>query len=1030
MDRRNFIKSASIVGGSIFAASRLSRAEALKETPEVFRADKSYDIIIGGGSIEGCLLAVRLANAGKKVLVVERRHCLGSEITSTRKTWLNATTQTLESPLADLLTPEAECVEASNLGDGGKAYSPIDGEVQFFCGSVKKSLMRTLRLNGVDTLLCADIFGFIQDKNSNLCGVAFATRQGCFCARCSAFVDASIGSELSRTIFGLDDSIKKASFTAEFELAQPLAQKREVLCPKELGLESNKLTLRRSKKDSKRIFMEFSFPANSLDSQEAEYAARRKLLSIGRCIREGKIDIPEVKKAKVPYFAQECSLEYANPLSLDFARPQNFFICECKPPQSAAELNQIAAAQKDRAEKILALQKSQTETMSLKGLMLKSSSGDSALEDPFKTPLEEDGLNTPFFKLPTSSLHVSDKIDADVFVAGCGTAGVFAAHEAASGGARTVAAEFFNDTGGTRTMAGVRGYYRGQSKHPFVKENDSKIYALGRKNIFSWIAARALYNFSILESSGVKLLTGALVCGAKTEGGKISSVLLCQRGKLKYIKPKIAIDATADADLSAHASIPFKKGFGISHLTQNYSRWDLPTKNADGKYEHINKDYDIIDASLFTEFQRATILDHAEARFYDFYPFIGVRDARRPIGTRVLTLADCVLHRRFTDAVCTAKSDFDPHFFSLVCLSRMGLLHPHFDPEEKVYIPYGSLTCAEVDNLLFCGRGISQTWCALQFTRMSADIFLLGACVGIIAAGMIKDGVSTNNFDITKAQRILVERGLLEPDFAKGISFTGESLAAAAASGDDSALLRLLLLPKAEAMPYARAQLEKSGGKNLPCSYALCYWNDGSVAANIREELSALLLEEKKCPHDKDYYERYEQNIIYWRINRGIAALALAGGSDNLNDSAILDAFKGVGNVGKKVPNPTNPYYANRLDLCLSPNYNRLINLCMYARMKPSEIFIPELKRLAADAEVKNSFITKDASKTRWRLYQAILELSLASALARCGSESGRNTLKEYLNDVHSNFRLFARTELDQTRKGVKSPAPQEERPL
>ena len=76
------------------------------------------------------------------------------------------------------------------------------------------------------------------------------------------------------------------------------------------------------------------------------------------------------------------------------------------------------------------------------------------------------------------------------------------------------------------------------------------------------------------------------------------------------------------------------------------------------------------------------------------------------------------------------------------------------------------------------------------------------------------------------------------------------------------------------------------------------------------------------------------------------------------------------------------------------------------------------------------AFITKDAAKTRWRLYQAMLELALSSALARCGSESGRNTLGEYLKDVHSNFRVFAKEELSQTRAGAQIPAPPEERPL
>ena len=1032
MDRRSFIKTASIVGGGIFAAAKLSRAEALAENAVLFKARESYDVVVGGASVCGCLLALKLAEAGKRVLLIERRHCLGGEISATRRTWLDISKGNLNGELSELLMPQAECSEAHNLGEGGKADSPIDGEIQFFCGSVKKSLMRTLRANGVDVLLCADTFGLLKDSEGKICGAAFATRQGCFLAEASAFADASIGAEISRAVFAQDGSISRASFTAEFELAKPIERKAYLPCPPELGLEGGVLALRRSKKDANRILLEFCFAPNMADRQEVEAEARRKLFAIGKAARDGRINIPQVAKARMPYYAQECSVEYAKPIGGGFALPENFFILDCKAPADADELNKSAAEQKDAAEKILsALGSSGNRTgQPIREAWIVSSGGECMLSSPFSTRLEEDGLVLPFYKLNWRALPATEKIEADVFVAGCGSSGTYAAYEAAKGGAKTVAAEFFNDAGGTRTMGGVRGYYRGQSKHPFVKGNDAKISALGRKNAFSWIAARALYNAEILHKAEVRLMTGALICGAALRGGKICSVLICQRGKLKLVQPKIAVDATADADLCAHAGIPTKKGFGISGITQNYSHWDLPTKAPDGRYEHINKDYDIIDASLLSEFQRAAVLDHAEARFYDFYPMIGVRDARRPVGTYVLTLADCVLHRRFKDAVSTAKSDFDPHFFSLAALSRIGLLHPHFDPGEKVYIPYKSLVCGEAKNLLFCGRGISQTWCALQFTRMSADVFLLGASVGIIASRIAKDGTATDVFDVSKAQKILVERGLLDGGFGEGQPASAASFASAADGGDDHALLRLLLLPKPEAMPLVRARFEKSGGRNLPCAHALCYWQDCSASARIREELSLLLLEEKRNPHASDYYEKYDQNSLYWRINRGIAALALARGADNLNDAAVLEAFKSVKSVGQKVPNPTNPYYANRLDLCLSPNYNRLINLCMYARLKPSETFIPELKRLAADPEVKNSFITKDAAKTRWRLYQAMLELALSSALARCGSESGRNTLGEYLKDVHSNFRVFAKEELSQTRAGAQIPAPPEERPL
>lgn len=57
-----------------------------------------------------------------------------------------------------------------------------------------------------------------------------------------------------------------------------------------------------------------------------------------------------------------------------------------------------------------------------------------------------------------------------------------------------------------------------------------------------------------------------------------------------------------------------------------------------------------------------------------------------------------------------------------------------------------------------------------------------------------------------------------------------------------------------------------------------------------------------------------------------------------------------------------------------------------------------ELERLAADPFVA-SYRTTDYSQTWWRIYGGLLELSVASALARCGSKKGVDLLADYLYD-------------------------------
>ena len=107
----------------------------------------------------------------------------------------------------------------------------------------------------------------------------------------------------------------------------------------------------------------------------------------------------------------------------------------------------------------------------------------------------------------------------------------------------------------------------------------------------------------------------------------------------------------------------------------------------------------------------------------------------------------------------------------------------------------------------------------------------------------------------------------------------------------------------------------------------------------------------------------------------------------------------------------SSDYFNGRIDLKIVPFYNRIMNLCFYAERLPDHAFIPGFEKLLKDKNI-GGFKTEDYTKVRWRVFGGLLEVSIAAAMARCGSKAGYNLLTEYLNDTHYSFRTFAASEL------------------
>src|SRR5690606_30273486 len=249
---------------------------------------------------------------------------------------------------------------------------------------------------------------------------------------------------------------------------------------------------------------------------------------------------------------------------------------------------------------------------------------------------------------------------------------------------------------------------------------------------------------------GGQFFGGAIHCGALVDNNQVKGRLVCRGGILEAIYADVSIDATGDGDLAAFAGADFDHGDARSGKTQNYSQWDI--RGAGTLPSATNRDYDIIDNTRIAEVQRGLFISHYEAHCYDFYPMLAVRESRRPKGEYELNLLDAVEKTHFSDVLCMASSDFDPHYVGLSDYTRCGFLPPHSN-DIGVEIPYRSIVPKGPDGLLLSGRGFSQTQEAYQFTRMTSDLIVLGYLTGQIAADLSFTGASPRGYDISPLQK-------------------------------------------------------------------------------------------------------------------------------------------------------------------------------------------------------------------------------------------------------------------------------------
>lgn len=996
MKRREFLNVGLLTLGGVLIGRNFAFADALSETREVFRKItpvSSYDVIVNGAGLGGFFIALEAAKKGLKVLIVDKRTSPGFDIAAKRKLWLSTDGMELwDKNLFDLFFPVDEQVECLNDALESPRKSRAGDELILFAGSVKKGMLRSLLVNKVDVLLMNDVCGILTDNQSITSGVVVASKHGVFSIPCSNFIDATDGLLFTRGLFAQKYKISKAGFVLEMDSVRENSLDRLRLSG--LNLLDDVVNVHAGKKAKDQYFVEYRFATESNDLSHIEQQARLLSAKVSKYIRKAD---PAFSKARTRYTALECSLTVEGAIDPRQVEVKNYYCMEnAIDSYSCKAISDIKEQAKTLVGKI---EKSSGTNVTARVHYMGGKADYNTTSEVYK----EQGVATPLSPFPVDVLKL-DKQKTDLLVAGAGTAGALVALAASQRQVRTVVVEYFNELGGTKTVAGVSGYYRGYREHRIIQELDQKIKTLAADmNMVTTLPRSHYYLQSLLEHK-CKIINGAILCAAEVDKTKLKSVTVCENGRLRKMVAELTVDATGDGDVAYFAGENYSVGDSRMGITQNYSHWDVPFKP---KIKDYNRDYDIINNCEILETQRGLYLSHYESHFYDFYPMLAIRESRRVNAVYNIDTRDIISDTCYEDTIAQTRSDYDPHYFSSSESSRCGFMLPHFDNKSMVNIPYRAIVPQKIDGLLLSGKSIGQTCKALQFTRMSADVTVLGYVTGILAAQILRKRCKARELDVTSVQQELMAHSYLPAEAIVPNRVDLQKMVNKLSEGDEAVLFKCCMQEKERMLPLLQSAFNAKPGVLL--AKALAWFADTAGSNFIVDELNALYKQEQQEGHASDYFEKYNEKLLYWQINKDIALLGMmpaTGDSKKLINQILSETESG----GKMVVSD-DAYTRGRIDLQLIPYFNRIINLCFYIERNPDSRFIANLEKLMDDPNVKG-YKTTDYHQTRWRIYAANLELFLAAAATRCGSMKGVECLLEYLEDIHSNFRHFSRSEL------------------
>ncbi len=420
-------------------------------------------------------------------------------------------------------------------------------------------------------------------------------------------------------------------------------------------------------------------------------------------------------------------------------------------------------------------------------------------------------------------------VTADVLVIGGGTAGFGAAVAAGREGLRVMLLEAGPKVGGVMAfcpgmpwgaaypcdrsiggiMAELEQRLNGMSP-PAAEKRPCTLDNFGPEIQYDHDTATTTM-FEMLEESGVEVHLNATAIAPTMAGKRIAEVLYFDRHGAHRVAPRVVIDCSGDADISAKAGVPFRLGdergnmMGVSLTFQmEGADWDRVFAENDPYFTRFaakgvaegRLHPDLHKLYLMKGFHRGTVFCNTvvirgvdgtdpmgvtratqegrrrclqvanflrsdvpgfEAAHMTYLgPTVGVRETRKLEGLYQVTGADLADATKFDDGIVACDNPVDD-----VMRDSSVMRHDAIVGQGAYYtIPFRALLPKEIENLMFAGRIISADPVAFASVRGMPQCMAMGQATGLAASMAIADDIAVQEVDRAALVAGLVARGV------------------------------------------------------------------------------------------------------------------------------------------------------------------------------------------------------------------------------------------------------------------------------
>ncbi|GGH73394.1 ribulose 1,5-bisphosphate synthetase/thiazole synthase [Pullulanibacillus pueri] len=986
------------------------------------------DFVIIGGSFAGISTALELANQGKKVMVVESRTYLGSELTATLSPWITLPLK-VHPPLIQA------CIEAS----GQKVECAESEMVTFHMDQLKLGLEDALQAAGI-SLLYASLPVGITSLDDNRTGLIIANKSGRQLIRCNGVADATetaITTFLTKT--PLTSTVNKGQSyykrVLEFNKVEDLEQ-TTLAIPAELGLLGNSVRIFPGVHGDGHLYVEYQMEFNAENSLEEnrkrEIEAQKKGMALAAYLSQ---QVPAFRKALLCL----SSYELKGPFHKTKAKPNTALQLEalrCKFPhvwcfykdfyengnegwldavQAAAYGEQFARLLSDSADE----EQEHHETHR------RVSQG----PEPYTVKIPTDFIEGNFIFKDVEEQAISYSKSTQVLVAGGGSSGGPAAIVSAQEGMQTVLVDLNPGLGGTGTFGGVDSYWFGK-RHGFAKKIMDRVQAvqqsIGYKGPKWNIEAK---KYALLETANqldIAMYFNTITFGAITKGSRVCGSVVATRWGVCAIFSDCVLDATGDGDLAAFAEANFNYGAARDHVVMWYSlsQYKLP-----GKLQ--NNFTSMVNVADIRDYTRAILAGRRRGQpgrrswrlnkesCHDHGIYVAPRESRHIVGDVTMTMEDQLLHRQWPDTINIHFSNHDMKGISEAHWLYTGFIPPNLDIE----IPYRMLLPKGLDGLLVVGKAISATHDALPAIRMQSDLENLGGIAALAASMAIKEKKEPREIDYRRLQEKLVDKGLLPQHILnrdlKPTLYSDEELAALVNAIEvDQPLYEYSNMPMDEVyhkrmpfveictagrriIPYLEKAHENAEGiRKVRLAQALAMYRSKAGVSTLIAEITSMLR--------GDQLPKRTADILYVTLPPDHGAMPDVC---YLIYSLGLTRDKRSLAIWQRVVELLHPSEEDFKDPMWGIFYY-VHAVCLGAEQLGHEDAIPILRQLRRIPFLHQQHCQEGYQADYFLERRALLELAIGRALARCGSSEGYDILINYLGDARSLLSKQAHTVL------------------